>query len=110
LILTLAALGVGPGDEVLTSPFSFFSSASCAYKVGARPRFADIDAETFNLDPECVADAIGARTRAVLAVHLFGQCAPLDPLGEIAERHDLPLIEDAAQALGSTYRSSARGR
>ena len=108
LILSLAALNLGPGDEVLTSPFSFFSSASCAYKVGARPRFADIDSETFNLDPESVRGSIGPRTRAVIPVHLFGQCAPMDELLELAERHGLHVVEDAAQALGCTYRSKAR--
>jgi dTDP-4-amino-4,6-dideoxygalactose transaminase len=109
LILALASLGVGPGDEVLTSPFSFFSSASCAYKVGARTAFADIDPLSFNLDPEKVERSITPRTRALLPVHLFGQCAAMDPLLEIAERRGLPLVEDAAQALGATYRSEARG-
>jgi dTDP-4-amino-4,6-dideoxygalactose transaminase len=108
LILSLAALEVGPGDEVLTSPFSFFSSASCAYKVGARPRFADIDADTFNLDPAGVDAAVGPRTRALLPVHLFGQCAAMDSLGEIADRHGIPVVEDAAQALGASYRSRKR--
>jgi dTDP-4-amino-4,6-dideoxygalactose transaminase len=108
LILSLAALEVGPGDEVLTSPFSFFSSASCAYKVGARPRFADIDADTFNLDPASVDAAMSSRTRALLPVHLFGQCAAMDPLVEIAERHGIAVVEDAAQALGASYRSRKR--
>jgi dTDP-4-amino-4,6-dideoxygalactose transaminase len=109
LILSLAALEIGAGDEVLTSPFSFFSSASCAYRVGGRPRFADIDPETFNLDPDGVAAAVGPRTRALLPVHLFGQCAAMDPLEEIARRHDIPIVEDAAQALGASYRSPATG-
>jgi len=109
LILALAALGVGPGDEVLTSPFSFFSSASCAYKVGARPAFADIDPRTFNLDPEKVDAAIGPRTRALLPVHLFGQCADMDAFREIGSRRNLPVVEDAAQALSATYRSAAGG-
>ena len=109
LILSLAALGIGEGDEVLTSPFSFFSSASCAYKVGARPAFADIDPETFNLDPDATAAAIGPRTKALLPVHLFGQCAEMDRLLEIAANHHLPVVEDAAQALGAGYHSESRG-
>ena len=109
LILALAACGVGPGDEVVTSPFSFFSSASCAYKVGARPRFADIDPETFQIDPGRVESACGPRTRALLPVHLFGQCAPMDSLLDIARRKRLHLVEDSAQALGATYRSDSLG-
>lgn len=108
LILSLAALDIGPGDEVLTSPFSFFSSASCAYKVGARPRFADIDPESFNLDPASVDAAVSPRTRVLLPVHLFGQCAPMDALAATADRHGIDVVEDAAQALGATYRSAAR--
>ena len=104
LILSLAALGVGPGDEVLTSPFSFFASASCAYKVGARPRFADIDPHSFHLDPQRASDALTPRTKALIPVHLFGQCAELEPLLELARTRGIPLVEDAAQALGATYR------
>jgi dTDP-4-amino-4,6-dideoxygalactose transaminase len=109
LILALAALGVGPGDEVLTSPFSFFSTASCAYKVGARPVFADIDPDTFNLDPDKSEAALGPKTKALLPVHLFGQCAEMDALNSIAGRRGLPVVEDAAQALSATYRSDTRG-
>jgi dTDP-4-amino-4,6-dideoxygalactose transaminase len=110
LILSLAALCVGPGDRVLTVPFSFFSTASCAYKVGARVTFADIDPETFNLDPARADEAVTPQTRALLPVHLFGQCAEMDALLEIAERRNLPVIEDAAQGLGARYTSERLGR
>ena len=105
LILALAACGVGDGDRVLTTPFSFFSTASCAYRVGARPIFCDIDPDTFNMDPNSVEDVWTGDVRALIPVHLFGQCADLDPLLDIAARHDAVLIEDAAQALGARYRT-----
>jgi dTDP-4-amino-4,6-dideoxygalactose transaminase len=110
LILALAAIDVGPGDEVLTTPFSFFSTASCAYKVGARPAFVDIDPVTFNIDPARVEDGIGPKTKALLPVHLFGQSAEMDALLEIGRTRGLPVIEDAAQALGATYRTAATGQ
>jgi len=109
LILSLGALGLSPGDEVVTSPFSFFASASCAYKVGARPRFADIDSHTFNLDPQRVETVLGSKTKALLPVHLFGQCADMDAFLEIGRRRSIPVVEDAAQALGATYRSTVLG-
>lgn len=110
LILALAVCDVGAGDEVLTTPFSFFSTASCAYKVGARPVFCDIDAQTFNLDPNRVEDAWTDRTRVLLPVHLFGQCADLDPLLEFAAGRDAIVVEDAAQALGARYTSASGAR
>ena len=94
---------------MLTTPFTFFSTASCAYKVGARPRFADIDPATFNLDPERAEAAITPRTKAIMPVHLFGQCAVMDAFVELGERHGIPVVEDAAQALGASYRSERSG-
>lgn len=109
LILSLAGLGVRGGDEVVTTPFSFFASASCAALLGARPVFVDIDPDTFNLDPERLDGAIGPKTKAIVAVHLFGQCADMDRILEIAEGRGIPVVEDAAQALSAQYRSKRRG-
>lgn len=110
LILAFAGLDVGIGDEVVTSPFSFFSTASCAYKVGARPRFVDILPDTFNLDPAKVDEVASHRTGAILPVHLFGQCADMDAILEIASARRIPVVEDAAQALGASYRRDGEWR
>jgi len=104
LILSLAALDVGPGHEVVTSPFTFFATASCAYKVGARPVFVDVEAETLQIDPARVEAAITPRTRALLPVHLFGQCCDMDALLSIAARRSLPVVEDACQGLSAQHR------
>lgn len=107
--LALHAIGVGPGDEVILPPFTFFATAGCVVRAGATPVFADIDPVTFNLDPDAVAAKVTPRTKAVMPVHLFGQCADMTPLWQIAERHGLTVIEDAAQAMGSEYQSKRAG-
>ena len=103
LAMALRALGIGPGDEVVTSSFSFVASASTIVHVGATPVFVDIDLDTYALDPERVERALSPRAKAIVAVHLFGHSAPVDRLTRIAEAHGVALIEDAAQAIGAAY-------
>jgi dTDP-4-amino-4,6-dideoxygalactose transaminase len=109
LILALMALEVGPGDEVVTSPFTFFATASAIHRVGARPMFVDIDPASMNLDPDQVARAITPKTKAILPVHIFGQCAAMEPLWRVAVQHGLAIIEDAAQSIGAEYRGRRAG-
>jgi dTDP-4-amino-4,6-dideoxygalactose transaminase len=109
LYLALLAVGVGPQDEVITTPLSFVATAEAVIRVGARPVFCDVDTLDANLDPADVAARIGPRTRALLPVHLFGAPAAMDELATTAQRHGIPLVEDVAQALGGSWRGVALG-
>lgn len=108
LILALRALGIGPGDEVITAPNSFLASASCIALAGARPVFADVG-YNFTIDPDRLEQTITARTKAIIPVHLTGRPAAMDPIMEVAERHGLYVIEDCAQAVGAAYRGKKVG-
>lgn len=109
LHVALLAHGIGPGDEVITSPFTFIASANSIVYVGAKPVFVDIEPETFNINPALIEAAITPRTRAIMPVHLYGYPCDMDPILAIAERHGLVVIEDAAQAVGAEYRGRMTG-
>lgn len=109
LTIGLRALGVGPGDEVITSSFSFFATAEGILMVGATPVFVDIDPRTFNIDTTKIESAITPRTKAIIPVHLYGQSADMDPVMAIARRHGLRVLEDVAQAFGAEYRGRKTG-
>ena len=109
LHLALLAHGIGPGDEVITSSFTFIASVNTILFTGARPVFADIEEATFNIDPSRLEAAITNRTKAIMPVHLYGQACDMDEICAIARKHGLAVIEDAAQAVGATYRSKAIG-
>jgi dTDP-4-amino-4,6-dideoxygalactose transaminase len=109
LLLSLRAAGIGPGDEIITSDFSFFASAGVISRLGATPVFVDIEEDTYNIDARLLEKAITPKTKAIMPVHLFGQMADMDPIMNVAVKHNLIVIEDAAQAIGASYKNKMAG-
>lgn len=109
ILLSLMALGIGEGDEVITTPYTFFSTVSSITRLGARPVFADIDPRTYHIDAARIASLVTAKTRAIIVVHLFGQMAEMDRIMDAANRKAIPVIEDACQSIGARYKGRAAG-
>lgn len=109
LVIALKALGIGEGDEVITSTYTFFATAESISSVGAVPVFVDVRRDTFNIDPDKIEEKITSKTKAIMPVHIFGQCADMDEINEIARKHNLRVVEDACQAVGGEYKSRKIG-
>lgn len=109
ILNSLMSLDISPGDEVITTPFTFFATVGCIVRTGAQPIFVDIDPKTFNINPELIESAVTEKTRAIMPVHLFGQMADMGPIIKIAKKYNLAVIEDAAQSITSTYKGKKAG-